>query len=279
MKRLLVTGGAGYLGAELVRLAPGHGWDVVATYFERRPEMAAATAIALDVRDCGAVQRAFETVRPAAVIHTAYRQSGPDLWAATAEGAGAVAAAARQVGARLIHLSSDAVFDGESISSYTEHDLPNPITPYGEAKAAAESLVAERHPDALIARTSLIYGGAMLSVHEQLILDAADGRNPIAFFCDELRCPVVVADLALALLELLPGELNGPLHVGGADVVSRYEFACLVADAHGRASEHLASAFSAGTLPRRPRNCALDSSTARKYLRTRLRGVREVLGP
>jgi dTDP-4-dehydrorhamnose reductase len=174
-------------------------------------------------------------------------------------------------------MSSDVIFDGEIAGSYRESDPPNPITPYGQAKATAERLVAEYHPGALIARTSLIYGGSALSKHEQLILDAADGRNVIAFFRDELRCPVVVGDLALALLELAPSDLAGPLHLAGEDTVSRYEFARLVAAAHGRAPEHIQGALSAGSELRRPRNCALDCGKARSLLRTRLRGVREVL--
>ena len=277
VQRLLITGGAGYLGAELVRVAATQGWDTVATYFAHRPARLLANGVVLDIRDEREVIRVFAELRPAAVIHTAYRQSGPDLWAATALGAGAVARAAWQIGARLVHLSSDAVFDGERVGSYQECDRLNPITPYGEAKAAAERLVAEQHTGALIVRTSLIYGGGERSKHENLVLDAADGRNTIAFFRDELRCPVLVSDLAAALLELVLSDLAGPLHVAGADMVSRFEFACLVATMHGRTTERLQGAFSAESLPRRPRNCALDSSRAQSLLRTRLRGVREIL--
>jgi dTDP-4-dehydrorhamnose reductase len=235
--------------------------------------------ITLDIRDQTAVDKVFGEVRPEVIIHTAYRQGGSDLWATTAEGAGAVARAARQIGARLIHMSSDALFDGEREGAYTEQDRPCPITPYGEAKAAAERLVAELHPQALIVRTSLIYGGATPGVHEQLILDAADGRVDLAFFRDELRCPVVVGELAAAILELAPAELHGPLHLAGADSISRYDFACLVAAAHGRRADSLRSGLSAESGLRRPRNCALDCSRARSLLRTQLRGVYQVLSP
>jgi dTDP-4-dehydrorhamnose reductase len=274
--RLLITGGAGYLGSELARQALELGWEVTATCFVRRPT-ASSTLVTLDIRDRSAVDRVFGEVQPDVILHTAYRQSGSDLWATTAEGAGIVARAAWQVGARLIHMSSDALFDGEREGAYIEHDRPSPITPYGEAKAAAERLVAEYHPQALIVRTSLIYGGAILGVHEQLILDAADGRVDLAFFRDELRCPVVIGDLAAALLELAPAELHGSLHLAGADVVSRYEFACLVAAAHGRRADSLRAGLSAESGLRRPRNCALDCSRARRLIQTRLRGVYEVL--
>lgn len=277
--KLLVTGGAGYLGSEVARQASERGWDVVATCLSRRPDNRLVAFVTLDVRHEAAVEDVFSDVQPDAVIHTAYRQSGPDLWATTAEGAGAVARAARRVGARLIHMSTDALFDGEREGAYTEGDLPRPITPYGQAKAAAERLVAEACPQALIVRTSLLYGGATSGTHEQLILDAAEGRVDLAFFRDELRCPVSVGDLTMALLELVPMELAGPLHLAGADVVSRYDFACLVASAHGRSTERLRAGLSAESALRRPRNCALDCSRARGLLRSRLRGVREVLSP
>jgi dTDP-4-dehydrorhamnose reductase len=277
--RLLITGGAGYLGSELARQASECGWEVVATCFTRRPATAEVAFVPLDVREQPAVDRVFGEVRPDVVIHTAYRQSGPDLWTTTAAGAGVVARAARRICARLIHMSTDALFDGERVGAYTEQDAPQPITPYGEAKVAAERLVAEFHPQALIVRTSLLYGGATPGPHEQLILDAANGRVDLAFFRDELRCPVVVGDLAAALLELTSADLAGPLHLAGADVVSRYDFARLVAAALGRSTERLRPGLSTESGLRRPRNCALDCSQARNLLRTRLRGVYEILSP
>jgi dTDP-4-dehydrorhamnose reductase len=212
------------------------------------------------------------------LIHTAYRQRGPDLWSTSAEGAGVVARAARRAGVRLIHMSSDALFDGERQGSYTEADDPQPISAYGEAKAAAEQLVAEQDPAALIVRTSLIYGGAEPGPHEQLVYDALAGHADVAFFTDELRCPIAVGDLAAALLELAQLDIKGRLHVAGADVVSRYEFARLVAAADGHDPTGLRAALSISSGGRRPRNCALDSSVAQALLRTRLRGIREVLG-
>jgi len=275
MDRLLITGGTGYLGAELLRRAGG--WQVAATGFSHVPDASAARWFQVDIRDEMAVTRAFEEWRPDVVIHSAYRQRGPDLWTTSAEGAGVVARVARLAGARLIHMSSDALFDGERAGSYSEADEPSPITPYGEAKAAAERLVAEAHPDALIVRTSLIYGGEAPGPHEQLVLDALAGRADLAFFTDELRCPIAVGDLAEALLELAPAERAGRLHVAGADVVSRYAFAMLIAAAHGQDPARLRAASSASSEVRRPRNCALDSRLARRLLQTRLRGVREVL--
>lgn len=231
----------------------------------------------LDIRDESAVARAFAAWRPDVVIHTAYRQRGPDLWSTSAEGAGVVAHVAREIGARLIHMSSDALFDGERVGSYNESDDPSPITLYGAAKAAAERLVADSHPAALIVRTSLIYGGQQPGPHEQLVLDALAGQADIAFFTDELRCPITVSDLAAVLLELAATDQAGRLHVAGVDLVSRYEFAQLVASAHGHDPARLRAATSATSSVQRPRNCALDISLARRLLRTQLRGVREVL--
>jgi len=277
MKRLLITGGTGYLGSELIQRARAGGWDVGATSFSSLPNDQSIAWMQLDIRDEPAVARAFEAWRPDVVIHTAYRLREPDLWSTSAEDAGVVARVARAGGTRLIHMSSDALFDGERTGSYSEPDDPSPITPYGEAKAAAERLVAEAHPAALIVRTSLIYGGAQPGPHEQLALDALSGQADVAFFTDELRCPIAVGDLAAALLELAPTDYAGRLHVAGADVVSRYEFAQLVAAAHGQDPALLRAAASATSGLRRPRNCALDSSLARRLLQTRIHGVREVL--
>jgi dTDP-4-dehydrorhamnose reductase len=252
---LLVTGGSGYLGRELLRRSPG---AVGASRGE---------GLRLDVRDADAVRAAIERLRPAAVIHTAYRQ---DDRATTLDGAVHVAEAAAAAVARLIHLSTDVVFDGEKGAPYTEEDDPEPITPYGRDKADAERAVREAHPGALIVRTSLMYGGAEPGPQERM---AADPKA--RFFTDELRSPVHVGDLAAALLELAGGERAGVLHVAGADPLSRYDFARLLAPR----PESVRGATIEGSGLARPRECVLSSELAASLLRTRLRGAREVLVP
>jgi dTDP-4-dehydrorhamnose reductase len=257
MQRLLVTGGCGYLGQELVGRAPARGWDVRATWFSRPPS-GEAEWIRADIRDAEAMARAAVDVQ--AVIHTAYRQ-GEGEWETNADGSAAVAAAA--CGARLVHLSTDLVFDGRR-GRYREGDPVEPVGSYGRSKAEAERRVAELHPEATLARTSLIYGGAEPGPQERL---AVTGTR---FFVDEIRSPVQVGDLASALLDLVEIDVAGPLHLGGADDISRFDFAVLL----GADPEAIERAH---TTPERAPDVSLDSSRAAELLPTRLRGVYEVL--
>ncbi|HEY6963237.1 MAG TPA: SDR family oxidoreductase [Gaiellaceae bacterium] len=254
MQRLLVTGGCGYLGQELVGRAPRRGWTVRATWFERPPARD-GDWVRVDVRDAEAVRAALDGVD--AVIHTAYRQHA-DARAVNAAGSAVVATAAR--GRRLVHLSSDVVFRGDR-GRYREEDEPDPVNDYGRSKAEGERLVAAAHPEATIVRTSLVYGRPD-GPQERL----ARGHGP--FFVDEIRSPVHVADLAEALLDVVAIDAAGPLHLGGADDVSRYAFAVLLG-----AREPQAAHTTADRAP----NVTLDSSRAASLVPTRLRGVYEVL--
>lgn len=260
--KLLVTGGGGYLGSELCRLAVERGHEVLATQFGSVPQH--GQPLRLDVRDAEAVDRVLQRHGPDVVVHTAYVQAGAGLDATVVRGSRAVAAAAHRAGARLVHLSTDLVFDGEQGAPYAEDAEPRPIGDYGAAKLEAERLVSRAHPQALIVRTSLLYGkpGPQEALAE---------RDGVELYTDEIRCPTRVDELATALLELVDTDFSGPLHVAAPEPLSRYEFARRLRTAAGADPDGVRGALS----PRsgRPRNVALDSSKAAGLLKTRLSGI------
>ena len=244
---LLVVGGSGFLGRELLR---------------RSPEAIGISSADVDIRDEVAVAALFDRLRPQVAINTAYRR---DDRASTFAGAVFVARAAAATGARLVQVSTDLVFDGEKGSPYVEEDQPAPLGEYGRAKADAERAVLEACPGAAVVRTSLLYGGADPGPQERLAADPS-----AAFFTDEVRCPIQVGDLAAALHELAATDYAGLLHVAGADRVSRHEFAELLTGGPVRAAS-LADASEV-----RPRDCSLSVERAQALLGTPLRGVRAV---
>jgi dTDP-4-dehydrorhamnose reductase len=269
---LLVIGGSGFLGRRITRQAQLAGHRVIATFHANVPPAIDVDWRELDIRRRDDVTALAVRARPDAVINAAYRQSD---WETTADGATHVALASAAAGARLVHVSSDAVFSGAA-SSYDETRRPDPVTPYGAAKAAAETAVKGITPAAVIARTSLIIGDGD-SPHERLTHALASGARAGVLFTDEVRCPVHVTDLASALLELAAASHAGVCHVAGTDAISRYELGLLIARRDG---------LDPATLPAGPRAAAnlrgasdvrLDSTSTQARLTTRLRGAREFL--
>ena len=259
--RVLVTGGThGYVGRHVVRRAGEVGLDAV--------PVGSAEA---DVRDPQAVDALLERHRPHAVVHTAYVQSD---WDVTATGAAHVAVAAARHGARLVLVSSDVVFSGDAVH-YDETAPPDPVTAYGAAKAAAETTALAVCDDVVVARTSLVLGDGA-SQHERLVHALVAGAEG-AMFEDEGRCPVHVGDLAAALVELATHDLQGVLHVAGADATSRLELGRLIAQRDGLDPDLLRGRSRAGVPG--PLDVRLDSTRAREVLSTRLRGAHEFLAP
>ncbi len=268
--RLLVSGGCGYLGACILLGAPKT-WKMAATYFAHPIVHGNVAALRVDVRDAAAVHRTVAQFRPAVVIHTVAQMTGDQMPAVNADGARNVASAAGRVGARLIHLSSDVIFDGEH-APYDEHAAPHPITPYAESKTRAERAVINECPSTVIVRTSLIYGFDPLDPRTRQTLG---GEMP-RLFTDEYRCPIFIADLADALLELAQNDFIGVINLAGAQRLNRYEFGVKIATVF-RAAPRFAPALSASFPAPRPRDCTLDISLAQRVLHTRLRGVDKVV--
>ena len=268
--RLVVTGGSGYLGAGIIRRAPKT-WHIAATYLTHPIAQTDVAVFCVDVSDADAVDRCFDEFRPDVVIHTAAAMSGDQMPRVNVDGSRHVARACARRHARLVHLSSDVIFDGEH-APYDENSTPDPISPYGESKARAEFAVLEQTPRAVLVRTSLIYGFDPMDPRTRQTLA---GEMP-HLFTDEYRCPIFGDDLADALLELAQTNFAGVINLAGAQRLSRYEFGVKLASAF-RTEPRFAAALSRTFPGRRPRDCTLEISLAQRILRTRLRGVDQVI--
>lgn len=252
MTRLLVTGASGFVGSRVVEVAISMGYEVLGT--QGSPN---GSWHQLDISDRDATLEHITSLEPDIVIHTAAGRD-PNRWAVIANGSAHVALAAARVGARMLHVSTDAVFGGDK-GPYDESALPSPVNLYGSAKAAAETAVKET---ALIVRISLVLGGGQ---HERLVHKGAP------HYTNALRSPIHVNDLARALVELAASDLTGVVHLRGADDLSRYELARLIAFRDGLDPDAVPAATAAKNYP-------LDTRLRSTRWRV-LPGAREFLRP
>lgn len=224
--RLLVTGAGGMLGRAVVEAAQRLGHDV-------RP----ATRAELDITDADAVSHAVAQLRPRAVINCgAYtdvdgaQSDRETAMAVNGSAAGNVAAAAEQVGAAIVHVSTDYVFDGSKREPWLESDAVAPLGVYGETKLAGEVAVAAANPAHAIVRTAWLFGaGGKNFVDTMLALGA--GREEVSVVTDQVGCPTWTGHLAGALVELAERPLQtGIHHIAGGGSCSWNELAIEVFD-------------------------------------------------
>ena len=214
--KLLVTGAAGQLGS-----------DVVAHCLAAGDEVVAVDRATLDITDRRAVTEVVSTLRPDAVINTAAYTAvdacETNIDHATLVNATAVrwiSEACDEVGARLVHVSTDYVFDGTLDRPYREDDATNPQSVYGMTKLAGE-IAAGR--DAAIARTSWICGAHGDNM-VKLVLRLAKENADLAFVDDQRGCPTFTTDLVPALRRLALDRRTGIHHLTNQRAVSWYEF-------------------------------------------------------
>jgi dTDP-4-dehydrorhamnose reductase len=273
-QRLLVTGGSGYLGRHIARrVAVGWPGEWHYTTFSADP-LALPQGVRLDVRDGAAVAQFVADFAPDAVIHTAGSNTTPDMAAVIVDGTRHVAAAAARAGARLVHLSTDSVFGGDR-APYDESAAPAPINDYGRDKAAAEAL-ALAHPNAVVVRTSLIYGLDEMDNGTAWMAAALRAGQPVTLFTNQRRNPVWVETLVDACLELLDLPTTGVLNVAGRQTLSRAQFGLRLLEYWG-VVERVTLRLAEDSSGRWPVDCTIDVSRAGRLLRTPLLGVDEVL--
>lgn len=276
MKRLLITGGSGYLGQHLIEHAGE--WEVTTTFHARAFTPIRGQAVSLDLRDEAATRAAIAELKPQAIIHAACSNHNAEHQAAIVPAARHIARTARALNIHLVHVSSDVVFDGEH-PPYGDAARPEPVTDYARAKVEAESVMADIYPNAVIARPSLIWGLDPIDHQTRWLVDAARNGQPVTLFADEFRCPTYVHDLAEALLELAAHpEFHGPVNLVGPQALSRWDFGVkLLAALNIPLTPNVVARTVKESGQVRPRNLTLTTERAQRELKTRLRSVDEVL--
>jgi dTDP-4-dehydrorhamnose reductase len=235
-ERLLVTGASGFLGWHLCRQAI-HRWQVHGTHYAHPFQLTGATAHGIDLTHREAVKHWLSQLRPDAVIHIAALskpnqcEQEPELsYRVNVEVTRTLAEYCGRVQIPLVFTSTEQVFDGES-APYSETARPSPINVYGRHKVAAEQLIRQLHPGAVICRMPLMYGPASPTSQSfvQGFIQKLKDYQSLSLFVDEHRSPAYVEDAAEGLLMALE-KGSGVLHLGGPERISRYEFGLLLAE-------------------------------------------------
>lgn len=269
--RIVVTGASGQLGAYLLgRLAADGQHEVVAWSGRERGERCGIPFEPVDLADGLALGLALDRARPDAVLHAAAISSAAEVLRDPAcartvnvEATAALARWSRTRDARLLFVSTDLVFDGTR-GNYREDDPASPVLEYGRTKRAAESLVAEADPTALIVRVSLLFGAHRCGRPGFFGQQVARFRagEVVSAFADEFRTPLHYDDAAVGLIRLLESGASGLFHLGGLERMSRWD---LLVRAAGRLGFDPAlvrpglQADAPADEPR-PRDVSLDSS-------------------
>jgi dTDP-4-dehydrorhamnose reductase len=227
-KKLLIFGGSGFVGGNMVVTACKRNWDVCIA--DNRPIPQAEWWL-VNILDKDMVDKVIEDIKPTAVVNVAavadIDQAEREQELAdkvNVEGARYIAESCAKRGIRLVFFSSDAVFDGQG-GFYNEEDIPNPINYYGRTKAEAEKAVLEVCPSAAIIRISLVLGFPITtgnSFFANLESKLREG-NEILCPLDEIRTPVDVITLSECVLELCENDFSGVLHIGATDSINRYD--------------------------------------------------------
>ena len=255
--RVLITGAGGQLGRDLVPAFAGH--DVVACDHGK-----------LDVADRDNVLQVFDAVRPDAVVHAgawtavdACESDPQRAYGVNALGTRWVAEGARMVGAHVLYVSTDYVFDGTSDRAYTEWDDPNPQSVYGRSKLGGER---ELDPGSTIVRVAWVcgvHGSNMVKTALRL----ANERDELSFVDDQRGCPTFTEDLAGMIRRLTAARLPGLFHETNQGETTWFQFVLDIFSAAGLDPERVRPIKTADLDPPRPAprpaNSVLDNMALR----------------
>lgn len=230
MKKLLITGASGFLGWHLCELAKQE-WEIYATYFSHEIKIDDVKTQKVNLTDFVELKQIFSEIQPDAVIHTAalsqpnYCQNHPEeSHAINVTASYNIAGLCADKSIPCVFTSTDLVFDGLN-APYQETDSVNPVNLYGEQKVLAEQEMLKCYPMTAVCRMPLMFGNATPTATSfiQGFIQTLKSEKELNLFIDEFRTPVSGKTAANGLLIALE-KVNGIIHLGGKERMSRYDF-------------------------------------------------------
>ncbi len=219
MVKILITGANGMLGQDLCPVLEDNGYDVIETDIHN-----------LDITDYKACQSVISKENPEIVIHCAaytnVDKAEEDLVSATrinVKGTENIAKCCAKIGATMVYISTDYVFDGTKDSPYTPDDMPNPINNYGLTKLQGEYVISACCNNYYIVRTSWLYGHHGKNFVETMF--ALKDKDELKVVNDQIGCPTWTVELANGIVDIIENKEFGIYHVCGSGNTSWYEFA------------------------------------------------------
>jgi dTDP-4-dehydrorhamnose reductase len=283
--KLFITGISGLLGLNIA-LEVGERYQVSGSYYTHPVALDGGQAVKLDLASFEVAERTLRHFQPDVVIHTVGLTSvdaceaDPALaYSLNVEAANFTAKSARALGAKLVHISTDHLFDG--IAPWRrEEDAPYPLNVYARTKAQAEDVVLQACPDALVIRTNFFgWGTSVRASFSDWIINSLEQGRELTMFYDVFFTPILINDLVELILGLVGRGAKGIFHVTGGERVSKYDFAIKLAEVFDYPRDKIRAIsvenFSFKAL--RPKDMSLSSEKAEKYLRMPMPTVAEGL--
>lgn len=287
MKKLMIVGGSGFLGGHLIQYSKDE-FEVMATFKDHPFEMEGCKSIYLDIADHDKTENTIMEESPDLIILTAARRNVDycernqvDANKINADGTRNMAMASKKIGAKLIYLSTDMVFDGAK-ESYHENDATNPINHYGKTKLEGEKEVAKALDDFAIARVSVLYDWNLFEHTFNFVTWVYEGLKdgkPLKLFSDQYRNATYIKNACEALLSICKKDEKGIFHVVGKNCVSRQYIGKKVAETFGFDEGLIKTSTSdeCDWLAKRPKKCCLNVEKMEKRLGVKSMSIEEGL--
>jgi len=294
--KLLVVGGSGLLGYKIAESAVKR-YETFFTYNFRPIKIDGCTAIKLDKCERARVHETVQKIKPDVIVDTAALHNvdycethREEAWRVNVEGTRNVVDACKAVGAKMIFLSTDYVFDGRK-GCYREEDQPNPLSYYAKTKLEAEKIVQASGVPHVIARPSVIYGwnpselaGLKSSSGKSVnfviwLISKLKNREEIRIVTDQYSSPTFADNLAECLLTMASSEKQGTYHTAGKSCLNRFEFALKIAETFDLEKDLIKPVTSEvfKQVAERPKRCCLDVSKAERDFEVKFLTVEEGL--